>query len=60
MYVSRVRFAGGELDGVEVAATQEQAERLPGMSLSVTPGGRLFDRQRQQYVPGVEVLRRPD
>jgi hypothetical protein len=42
-----VRFAGGELDGLEVAATPEQAERLPGMSLSVTPGGRLFDRQRQ-------------
>jgi hypothetical protein len=34
MYVSRVRFAGGELDGLEVAATSEQAERLPGMSLS--------------------------
>ena len=41
VYVSRVRFAGGELDGLEVAATPEQAERLPGMSLSVTPGGRL-------------------
>ena len=49
----RIRFAGGEMNGVEVACTPAMAELLPDMNLSVTPAGRPY---RTRVAGGVSRL----
>ena len=54
-----VRFAGGTLDGLTVSCPAALADRLPTMRLTVTPGGKLYDRDTRQYVHGATIVDRP-
>jgi hypothetical protein len=57
--VEIVRFTGGELSGLVVEAPSELAERLPGMKLTVTAAGQLYDLVGQCRLREARVIARP-